>query len=269
MIAKARYRKPLVVTLHTSHFLKLARKPMWQPVLRRIIRSADWLLAASGEIRDVALELYAHPRAEAVTNGVDTNLFKPASPSLPVPPAPRIRLIVPRRLFHKNGVEYFVRALPLIREQLDVEAILVGDGPEREKLASIARELRVVEYCHFMGARPNTAMPGLLSSARVAVFPSLMEATSVAALEAMSCGVPVAASNVGGLPEIVDESVGTLFEPANPHDLAAKVVALLRRADLGQAGERARARVVQSWSNERLARRHIEIYQTLLHEKRS
>jgi glycosyltransferase involved in cell wall biosynthesis len=267
MIAKQRYGKPLVLTLHTSHFLKLARKPAWKPVLRRIIASADWLLAASAEIRDVALSLYPHPRAEAVTNGVDTQMFAPGAPSLPEPAAGRVRVIVPRRLFHKNGVEYFVRALPLVRQQLDVEAILVGDGPEREKLEGVARELDVQSYCHFMGARPNNEMPGLLSSASVAVFPSLMEATSVAALEAMSCGIPVAASNVGGLPEIVDESVGTLFEPANPNDLASKLVALLRRTDLDMTGQRARQRVVESWSNERLARRHVEIYETLLNER--
>src|SRR5688572_7543647 len=269
MIAKRRYGKPLVLTLHTSHFLKMAKKPAWQPILRRIIKSADWLLAASAEIRDVALELYPHPRAEAVTNGADTEMFKPTSPTLPPPPGGRTRLIVPRRLFHKNGVEYFVRALPLIRREADVEAVFVGDGPEREKLEGIARELGVLEYCTFMGARPNKEMPGLLSSATVAMFPSLMEATSVAALEAMSCQVPVAASNVGGLPEIVDETVGTLFEPANPIDLAARVVALLRRSDLEETRRRARERVVRSWSNERLARRHIEIYETLLNEQRS
>jgi glycosyltransferase involved in cell wall biosynthesis len=269
MLAKMRYGKPMVLTLHTSHFLRLAQVPLWQPVLRRIIKSADWLLAASAEIRDVALGLYAHPRAEAVTNGVDTALFSPTSPGLPrVAPGVR-RVIVPRRLFHKNGVEYFVRAMPLIRQHLPVEALLVGDGPERAKLESLAAELGVTDAVRFMGARPNTEMPGLLSSAEVAVFPSLMEATSVAALEAMSTQVPVAASNVGGLPEIVDETVGTLFEPADPADLANKLLALLQRSDLREAGVRARQRVVTSWSNERLARRHIEIYETLLNERKA
>jgi glycosyltransferase involved in cell wall biosynthesis len=111
-------------------------------------------------------------------------------------------------------------------------------------------------------------MPGYMSSVDVAVFPSLMEATSVAALEAMSCELPVAASNVGGLPEIVDEQVGTLFEPANPQHLAERLVALFERPDLAEAGKRARERVVASWSLERLARRHVEIYQTLLSEKK-
>src|SRR5690606_12863587 len=91
MLARRRLGVPFVLTLHTSHFLRLARKAHWQPILRRIIRAADWLLAASEEIRDVALGLYAHPRAEALTNGVDTELFRPAG----MPPANgRRRLIV-------------------------------------------------------------------------------------------------------------------------------------------------------------------------------
>jgi glycosyltransferase involved in cell wall biosynthesis len=266
MLAKWRWGKPLVLTLHTSHFLRLARKPAWQPVLRRIIRAADWLLAASEEIRDVALGLHPHPRAEALTNGVDTTLFAPVTPSLPSAEGGRRRVIVPRRLFQKNGVEYLVRALPLVAREEDVEAVLVGDGPERGRLEALAGELGVTDRVRFLGARPNTEMPGLLASAEVAVFPSLMEATSVAALEAMSCQVPVAASRVGGLPQIVDEEVGTLFEPAQPADLAARLVALLRRPELPATGERARARVVAHWSLERLARRHREIYRTLLEE---
>jgi glycosyltransferase involved in cell wall biosynthesis len=268
MLAKRRHGLPLVITLHTSHFLRLARRPAWQPVLRRIIRSADWLLAASTEIRDVALGLHPHPRAEALTNGVDTTMFAP-QPQPQKRQAPgRRRLIVPRRLFEKNGVEYFIRALPRVLELMDVEAVLVGDGPERPRLEALVAELGIGQAVTFLGSRPNTEMPALLSGADVAVFPSLMEATSVAALEAMSCGVPVAASRVGGLPEIVDEDVGTLFEPANPDAQAAALVQLLARGDLAARGRAARERVVDRWSVQRLARRHEEIYETLMREKR-
>jgi glycogen synthase len=150
----------------------------------------------------------------------------------------RRRLIVPRRLFEKNGVEYFIRALPRVLELMDVEAVLVGDGPERGRLEALVAELGIGQAVTFLGSRPNTEMPALLAGADVAVFPSLMEATSVAALEAMSCGVPVAASRVGGLPEIVDEDVGTLFEPANPEAQAAALVQLLARGDLAARGAR-------------------------------
>jgi glycosyltransferase involved in cell wall biosynthesis len=267
MLAKRRLGRPLVLTLHTSHFLRLARKVAWRPVLARIIGAADWLLAASAEIRDVALGLHPHPRAEALTNGVDTEMFRAVEPALPRESG-RARLIVPRRLFEKNGVEYFVRAMPLLRAEADIEAVIVGDGPLRERLESLARELGVGAFTRFLGARPIVEMPGLLSSADVAVIPSLMEATSVAALEAMSCERPVAASRVGGLPEIVDGDVGVLFEPADPRDLAARVLELLQRPDLDRVAAEARRRVVEHWSLTRLARRHLEIYGELLNEQR-
>ncbi|HSJ07723.1 MAG TPA: glycosyltransferase family 4 protein [Longimicrobiales bacterium] len=265
MAARRKFGKPLVLTLHTSHFLRLAKRPAWRPVLRKIIRSSDWLLAASEEIRDVALGLYPHPRAEALTNGVDTTLFHPIRKENG---RGRPRVVVPRRLFEKNGVEFFIRALPLLRGRMAVDALLVGDGPERGRLEALASELGVTDMLTFMGSRRNDEMPGILAGADVAVFPSLMEATSVAALEAMSCGLPVAASRVGGLPEIVDETVGTLFEPADPGALASALAALLERPDLKAAGRLARSRVVDNWSVERLARRHVEIYETLVREKR-
>ena len=178
-------------------------------------------------------------------------------------------MIVPRRLFEKNGVEYFVRGLPGILDEVDVEALLVGDGPERERLEALTEELGIAGRVTFLGARPNDEMPSLLSSADLAVFPSLMEATSVAALECMACEVPVAASNVGGLPEIVDDEVGGLFRPADPVDLARKVVTLLGSPDLAEKGIEARRRVVDRWSNARLAARHLEIYEELVRRRRA
>jgi glycosyltransferase involved in cell wall biosynthesis len=91
----------------------------------------------------------------------------------------------------------------------------------------------------------------------------------VAALECMACELPVAASRVGGLPEIVDDQVGALFEPANPEDLARAVTVLLRRDDLGELGRRGRARVVKLWSNARLTDRHLEIYEALVRRRRA
>ncbi len=253
---------PLVTTFHTSHFLTRARRPLWRPVLGAMVRASDHVLAASREIAEVAEELAPGMKVEALTNGVETSVFRPVPPALP--PSKRLRIVVPRRLFPKNGVEFFVRALPGIVREVDAEAVLIGDGPERGRLQELARELGVDQRISFLGKRAHTEMPGLLCSGVLAVIPSLMEATSVAALEAMACGIPVAASNVGGLPEIVDAGVGGLFRPGDPEDLATVVASLLRDPELGARGARARERVEKSWSNVRLARRHVEIYETLL-----
>lgn len=268
-VARAVSGAPLVTTWHTSHFLRLAERPGWRGLLGRLVAAGDHNLAASTEIARVAEGLAPGHRVEPLTNGVETSLFRRVAPALPAPEGGRRRIVVPRRLFEKNGVEYFVRAVPLIAREVDVEAILVGDGPERERLEGLAAELGVAGRIRFLGRRPHGEMPGLLSSAELAVFPSLMEATSVAALECMACELPVAASDVGGLPEIVDEEVGGLFPPADPEGLARAVVEILTDRDTGELGARARGRVVERWSNARLARRHEEIYQELVRARRA
>ncbi len=268
-VARASGGAPLVATWHTSHFLRLAERPGWRTLLGRLVASVDANLAASREIALVAESLARGHEVEALTNGVETSIFRRVEPTLPPPGDGLRRIVVPRRLFEKNGVEHFVRALPILLQTCAVEAVLIGDGPERARLEALASELGVSERLRFLGARPHAEMPGLLSSADLAVFPSLMEATSVAALECMACEVPVAASRVGGLPEIVDDDVGALFEPADPEDLARRVSVLLTRNDLRALGGRARRRVVDRWSNARLAERHIEIYQDLIARRRA
>ena len=258
---RAAHGVPFVTTYHTSHFLRRAESPFWRPIFRRFIEAADHNLAASGEIARVGEALAPGTEVEALTNGVDTSLFRPVRPSLEPPPEGRTRLIVPRRLFEKNGVEHLIRALPSILDRVDAEAVVIGDGPERPRLETLARQLGVADRVLFLGARPHPDMPGLLSSGSLAVFPSLMEATSVAALEAMACGLPVAASRVGGLPEIVDGTVGALFEPADPDALADTVVQLVLGGQLVPLGAAARRRVVERWSNDRLVERHLDIYE--------
>jgi glycosyltransferase involved in cell wall biosynthesis len=262
MAGRAVSGAPLVATFHTSHFLMRAESLIWAPLLGAMVRAPDYSLAASGEIAGVAERLSPGTRVEALTNGVETEVFKPVEPTFPKERRPRI--ILPRRLFPKNGVEFFVRALPMILQEVEVEALFIGDGPERDRLEGLTRELGVEDNTRFLGKQPHEEMPALLSSGDLAVIPSLMEATSVAGLESMACGLPVAASDVGGLPEIVDDSVGALFPPGNPEALARTVVELLRDPDLKEKGRVARGRVVESWSNLRLAQRHVEIYEELL-----
>ncbi len=141
--ARTRSAAPLVSTWHTSHFLRLATRPGWATILGRLVAAGDANLAASAEIASVAESLAPDHHVQPVTNGVETSIFQASEPVLPIPESGRRRLIVPRRLFEKNGVEFAVRAIPLIIERHDVEAVLVGDGPERGRLEALAGELGV------------------------------------------------------------------------------------------------------------------------------
>lgn len=260
---------PLAATIHTSHFLRLAARKTTRSALGALIRRSDHNFAASNELAQAVRGLGPSLEAEVLVNGVDADIFRPVPPSMPASAGSGARrLVVPRRLFAKNGVEFFVRAMPAIvaagaRNEIKIDALVVGGGPEHERLERLAGELGVGSRIRFLGPQPHDEMPGLLCSGDLAVLPSLVEATSVAALESMACGVPVAASNVGGLPEIVDDAVGGLFEPGDPEALAAKVVALLADPALLERGRTARQRVARHWSNDRLVERHLEAYRRL------
>jgi len=263
-IAASLTRKVWVTSFHTSHFLARADRPGWRPILRTLVRWPDHALAASSEIAQVGERLAPGTRVEALVNGVDTGAFRATVPTFPWSHGERW-VVVPRRLVSKNGVEFLVRAAPeILRKIPQARFLIIGDGPERRALELLAGELGVVSALRFLGARPHDEMPGLLCSAEIAILPSLMEATSVAALEAMACERPVVATRVGGLPEIVDDEVGALVAPGDPQALARGVVGLLEGGDLAGMGQRARERVVMRWSNERLVDRHIAIYQDLL-----
>lgn len=290
-LALAGRSTPLVTTLHTSHFLRLAARRTTAPALGKLIKLSDHNFAASKEIADVGESLGSSIAVEVLVNGVETDVFRPADASATdgapatggasatpdasaggsvpatVSTTSSRRLVVPRRLFPKNGVEFFVRAMPMIAERADATATVIGDGPERGKLERLASELGMGDRIEFLGARPHAEMPKLLSG-DLAVFPSLVEATSVAALECMACGLPVAASAVGGLPEIVDDAVGGLFPPGNAWAMAGKVLELLSDPGLRARGVTARKRVVARWSNARLVERHLEVYRSLLRRRR-
>ena len=150
-VAKRAAKIPLVSTWHTSHFLKRAESPFWRPIFQRLLRWSDYNLAASVEIADVAESLAPGVKVEALANGVETDVFRRVSPTLPE--TERRRIVVPRRLFHKNGVEFLVKAMPLIAERMDAEAVIVGDGPERESLESLAGQLGMTDRIRFLGAR--------------------------------------------------------------------------------------------------------------------
>jgi len=267
-IAARLHDKPLVVTIHSSHFLRLVRKPLWRRGFGFLLRGADRVLTTSEELAEGCRRAHPAVRVRPIVNGVDTGLFQPTSPSLPRKGGEKI-LLTTRRLVEKNGVEYLIRSMPMIlAEEENVTLYLIGDGPLRGRLEALARDLGVADQTVFLGTIPNAEIAGYLSSADAVVIPSLVEATSISALEAMACEVPVAASRTGGLPEIVTEDTGVLFEKANPADLACNVLGLLRNERAGDLGRAGRARVVTDWSVERMAATHEDIYRDVVEGKK-
>lgn len=133
-------------------------------------------------------------------------------------------ILLPRRLVEKNGVHVAVRALPLLPEEYAFW--VAGDGPMKEALHREVRALGLEERVRFLGAQPRSKVLALMRRAWAVLVPSIpvhgvVEATSMAALEAMALGAPVVASHLGGLAEIIRHGEnGLLFPPGNPEALA-------------------------------------------------
>ncbi len=213
--AKARF----IITEHGS-VLDDRKSAIKRWAMRRACASAAGILAASRELVEVVQGIgVPRHKVSAVPNAIWPEDFQVADEKRDV----RERLGLPqqafvamtvRRLVPKNGVQYAVRAVPLCLKAIPgFLLVVVGRGPLQRELERLAAELGVRDRVRFVGAVDNKEVKYYMRAADLGVFPSLAEATSIAALEFMAAGTPVAASRVGGLPEIVEDGqTGFLFD---------------------------------------------------------
>jgi len=165
------------------------------------------------------------------------------------------------RLFEEKRVDVLVAAVPRVLARYpDVEFQIVGEGPCRARLMDQARDGGVLPHVQFMGHRDD--VPAILASSDVFVLSSESEASPNVIIEAMAAGLPVVASNVGGIPELVTEAVtGHLVPPADPNALASAILDLLDHPDRAIAfGEAARARIEQQYSFDRMVAQFESLY---------
>ena len=145
-----------------------------------------------------------------------------------------------RSLYPIYNVELLVRAAPEISKRIPNAKILIaGEGPENERLASLAGDLGVSDRVHFIGAVPHDRMPGYLRTASVYVSTAMSDGASVSLLEAMACGTfPVVTDIPANREWVEDGKNGFLFQSDDPAALAEKIVESINQADLrARAGE--------------------------------
>jgi N-acetyl-alpha-D-glucosaminyl L-malate synthase BshA len=158
-------------------------------------------------------------------------------------------------------IEVFERVCRTVRGHL----LMVGDGPEIDKAANLAQERGLGERVHFLGEQ-DQVLP-LLSIADVFLLPSSQESFGLAALEAMACEVPVVASNVGGLPEVIDHgNTGFLHPPDDLDGMAASAVALLTDPSLQR---RIAAAAVETVRNRFCEEKIVPMYESYYEEIRA
>jgi sugar transferase (PEP-CTERM/EpsH1 system associated) len=260
------------VVVHSEHGYEVdmfAGLPMRRRLFRRAAYAkADAIFAVTRELRDFhSRQAWIRPeRMGVIYNGVDTQRFAPCSESRI---AMRKELGLPEKSFVVGAVGRLVpikdhrtllRAAALVSAAgVDVRVLLVGSGPEREGLQSQATGPLEGRVCF---AGDSSRVPDMLNAMDVFVLPSLNEGMSNTLLEAMACGLPVLATNVGGNPEIIENDVnGCLFTPGDAEWLADKLKLLARDPNLiHQLGTAARNRAIESFSLSRMLETYRSFY---------
>jgi N-acetyl-alpha-D-glucosaminyl L-malate synthase BshA len=253
----------VVTTLHGTDTTLVGIDPTFLPLTRFSVLGSDAVTVPSVWLAETTRQNLALPEAfpiDVVPNFVDTERFAPKLGAGVAPP-----VIVHVSNFRPlKRVTDVVRVFALVRAARPARLRLVGDGPDREVAGALARELGVAADVEFLGERDD--LPGTLADAAVFLLPSETESFGLAALEALSCGVPVVASRVGGLPEVVrDGEVGFLHAVGDCDAMGASIVRLLDdpalRARLGRA---ARARAEADFRVEPAVIRYEAIYRRVL-----
>ncbi len=169
------------------------------------------------------------------------------------------------RLHQVKGHRYFLKAAAeLLKNRKDIHFLVVGSGPEREALEELTNDLGISEYVTFTGFISNVSevMPDL----NLLVVPSLWEGFGLTALEAMAVGVPVVATSVGGLPEIVEHgTTGLLVPPADEEALAKCILWVLEHPqESKEMALAAKAVVEEKFSAAAMARKTEAVYQKIM-----
>jgi len=261
----------LVTTLHGTDITLVGSDPTFLPLTRFSIVESDAVTAPSVWLAEATYRNLDVPRdraIEVIPNFVDTRRFVPAPPKEVRASATRSATLVHVSNFRSlkrvdDVIAIFAQAQSRAPE-LAMTLQLVGDGPERERIRGLAHSGGLEDCVQFLGER--TDLPSVLRGADLFLLPSESESFGLAALEAMSCGVPVIASRVGGVPEVViDGETGLLAPVGDIATMAAHVVRLLAdaglRARLGAAG-RTRAETV--FPLEAMVSKYEDLYRRLL-----
>jgi len=249
----------------------------WQIALAPLLRAAEWTtLRDSDRILAVShfMEHELHglrvpaPKISVVYNGVRVDRYRPDAPgrrALAEGASGPVVLYAGRPTLVK-GVGVLIDAIPLVlREVPSAQFSFIGSS--RTQFADLTRGRELPwSHIHVLGRLPLDDLPGAYASADVAVAPTFQDNVPFWVMEAMASEVPVVATRVGGIPEVIaDGKNGTLVEPGSPSSLARALVELLRDADRrGTLGRAARTSVVERFTWGRTANDTLEVYRSTL-----
>jgi len=271
-LAAALMQVPIVI----DHWHGFTRFNVKRRLICRLLgRFTDLSLAVSRGVRDYLVSQGGLDPAKVrvVANGVDVAAIDSARPGplvrreLGLPESSPVIGLVGRLDHWGKGHKELFEAMAILKERHPVHALIVGGGRRIDEIKALAASLGLAGEVHFLGTRRD--VPDLLNAMDIFVLPSYSEGVSLALLEAMAAGLPVIATAVGGLPEVVtDGENGLLIPPRDAEALATALARLLEASDFAKKlGQNARKHVREHFSLDRLGREINEIYEELVEKK--
>ena len=229
----------VVTTLHGTDITIVGQDPSFRPITKFSIEKSDGLTAVSQYLQTQTLTTFGCTacRIEVIPNFVDPEIYDRSlyTSILDEQVDSNARVLMHVSNFRAvKRVKDVVRVFGRVAAQMPAVLVMVGDGPDRVHAEAEARDLGLHEKVFFLGK--IDAVAPLLAGADLFLLPSASESFGLSALEALACGVPVIATNVGGLPEVVrDGETGVLCAVGDIDAMSEAAVAILRDTDRWQA----------------------------------
>ncbi len=269
-----RLDKKLVLTLHNSRpegidpVTDFVGTTYDDTIGRVIFEKCDEITAVSRSTLEETLPEDLWYKARVIYNGVDEKRFNPRLDGDEMREklglGDEIVILTVARLVEQKGIKYLIDAVA--RLGLDVKLVIKGSGPKERSLRNRAKKLGIEDRVVFVTEKlPEEDLPKLYTASDIFVLPSLYEPFGLVVAEAMASGLPVVASRIGGLKELVTPETGFLVEPRNPDELASKISILAGdkslRERMGRAG---RKRIEENFTWDKIARDYKSFYEELL-----
>lgn len=210
---------------HPNTAFSLPTNVLYRHAAKVSYRMASLVVAVGQQLRQRAIECGASPdRVCVIPNGIDLEHISSLRKSAAIrKKSSALRLLYVGRLSPEKGVDILLRSLADIR-QCSIHLQVIGDGPEKKFLQNLASELEIVDQIEFMGHVSEAVLWESYNSSDIAIIPSYADALPLVSLEAQAFGLPVIASNIGGLPDVIENGVNGVLVPAGDVNALSAVI---------------------------------------------
>ncbi len=268
---KSKFYLPVITTLHGTDITLVGADRSYLPITKYALQESDGVTAVSRFLKQATIETFDFDDIEVIPNFICPSHY---SRNMDSPLRSELLGDDEFLLVHVSNFRPVKRAidcveiLQKVREKgAKARLIMVGDGPERSACEYRAQQLGVDKFTNFVGKRDNIA--DYLAVADIFLLPSESESFGLAALEAQACEVPVVASRIGGIPEVVtDHETGFLSEIGDIEKMSADTFSLLSDRAMHEAfGKRSRELAVSRYSTTEIIPKYISFYERVLGAK--